>query len=672
VTGFQIPRNSLAWLLAAQVAVIAPHGLRLPIPITLICIVCVLWRVMVYQGRWSYPGRWSKVLLVFGGFVGVGVGYSTFLGLDPWVGLLIVAFVLKLLEMENKRDAYVVILLGYFVALTEFLYEQGIPHTLYMILVVTMITAALIGLNQTRSHRKPVATFKLASVLLLQSMPLMIVLFVLFPRLTPLWTVPLQTGIARTGVTDEMTPGNIAQLTQSDALAFRATFAGDVPGASQLYWRGLVLTDFDGETWHRREDGFYGKQMTQNGPQPEWAQSIERLGSPVEYSIIMEPTNRNWLFTLLMPRVIEANDIGMVSAYHLFTFQRISSAFRYNVTSDLDYRIERKLSRNRHYRNTRLPEGYNPRSVALAKALRAEVNLDEDYAAVLLNRYVQEDFTYTLKPPTLGLHSVDDFFLGTKSGFCEHFASSFVFMMRAAGIPARIVVGYQGGEYNPLGGYVAVHQFDAHAWAEVWFQGRGWLRFDPTAVVAPERISNGLDSALLGEDTFLSGVGLSWLKYRHTLWLTEIRLQLSAIAHYWDSWVIGYTPEMQLSLLTRYLGDLDRKDIGMIMLATFFLLLGIIGVPILRKQSVTPLSGVDREYLRFCQMLEKQGLARNVGEGPLTYAARISAQRPDLANTVTRVTDAYVEQNYILDANDETADLKIAIRAFRVRSLSVN
>jgi|TARA_B110000196_G_scaffold317456_2_gene330635 hypothetical protein len=182
------------------------------------------------------------VLLVIGGSIGVGIGYSTFLGLGPWVGLLIVAFVLKLLEMVNKRDAYVVILLGYFVALTEFMYEQGIPATLYMLLAVTIITAALIGLNETCSHRKPVATFKLASVLLLQSMPLMVVLFVLFPKLTPLWIVPLQTGIARTGVTDEMTPGNIAQLTQSDALAFRATFAGDVPETSQLYLRGLVLT----------------------------------------------------------------------------------------------------------------------------------------------------------------------------------------------------------------------------------------------------------------------------------------------------------------------------------------------------------------------------------------------------------------------------------------------
>ncbi len=294
MTGFHIPRNSLVWLLVAQAGVIAPHALslRLPAWIVVLCVACGLWRVMIYQGRWSYPAKWVKVLFVIGGFIGIGWGYGSFLSLDPWVGILITAFVLKLLEMHSKRDAYVVILLAYFVALTEFLYDQSIPYTLAMFLVVTMITAALIGLNQTRSHTRPVATFRLASVLLLQSVPLMLVLFVLFPRLAPLWTVPLQSSIARTGVTDSMAPGKIAQLTQSGELAFRATFAGEVPPPSKLYWRGLVLSRFDGETWMQEDARLYGSSMTNDTPAPAWVDNIVRLGNAVSYSIILEPTNQ--------------------------------------------------------------------------------------------------------------------------------------------------------------------------------------------------------------------------------------------------------------------------------------------------------------------------------------------------------------------------------------------
>ena len=629
VTGFQIPGNSLAWLLAAQVAVIAPHaaGLRLPVGVILLCVCCGLWRIMVYQGRCSYLGRWAKVFIVFGGIVGVGFGYRTFMGLDPWVGLLVTAFALKLLEMHNKRDAYVVILLGYFVALTEFLYEQSIPYTYYMLLVVTMITAALIGLNQTRSHLKPVVTFKLASVLLLQSIPLMIVLFLLFPRLAPLWTVPLNSSIARTGVTDVLSMGNIAQLTQDDSLAFRATFEGGVPSTEKLYWRVLVLSAFDDNTWERPDRAYYRREkkgdpyfLTPNEVEPSWAKGIERQGEKTRYSIIMEPTNQRWMFTLTMPEPINDEGVGMLRDYYFVSFQEVSKKFRYEVTSDLKYRMDSELDLYWRSYNTLLPQDKNPRARELAAGLRAQSESDAAYVAAVLRMLSEQEFIYTLKPPALGENTIDDFLLETRAGFCEHFASSFAFLMRAAGVPARVVVGYQGGEYNPIGDYVAVRQFDAHAWTEVWLEGIGWMRVDPTAIVAPDRIDGGLELAVAGENTFLSDVILWWLKYGKTLWLTEIRLQLSAIAHYWDSWVVGYTPDMQVSILSRYLGDVDRKKIGMIMLSTFFSLLAVIGFLVLRKKATTPLSAVDKEYLKFCQMLSKLGLARNLGEGPIDYA----------------------------------------------------
>jgi len=669
MTGFQIPRNSLVWMLAAQAAVIAPHVTRLPYWTMMLCVVCGLWRVMVYQGRWSYPGTWVKVFFVVFGVIGLAFGYRTFLGLDPWVGLLIMMFVLKLLEMHHKRDAYIVILLGYFIALTQFLYDQSIPWTIYMYFCVTMITAALIGLNQTRSHTKPVQTFKKATVLLLQSVPLMLVLFVFFPRITPLWTVPLQSDIARSGVTDKMTPGSLAQLAQSDELAFRATFEGEVPSFSKLYWRGLVLSRFDGETWEQEDRGLYGRLYTPGRP-TSWLSNMELLGDTVNYSILLEPTNRNWMFSLTMPEPLDKKGVGLVRDFRFFSFREIRSKFRYQVTSHLRYRADVALSPFWHYRYTLLPETGNPRSRQLAQDIFAGSSDQMDYVRNVLRMYNLQEFVYTLKPSVLGEDYVDGFLLETRRGFCEHYAGSFVFLMRAVGIPARVVVGYQGGEYNRIGNYVEVRQYDAHAWTEIWQEGRGWIRVDPTSAVAPERIEKGLESAIQGEDTFLANLPLSWMRYRQTLWLTEIRLQLSAISHYWDTWVVGYTTSMQLGLLTKYLGEIDRIKLGMYMLTAFFSLFGMVAIFVLRKRSHNLLQPVDKQYLRFCRLLEKQGLPRSIGEGPYDYAQRVGEQRPDLAAATLTVTRAYVQMNYVKDDPRETSELRKSIRRFRMRALT--
>ena len=242
---YQIPRNSLAFLLLAQVVVVLPHVLRLPVWLTVVCIGCICWRIMVFRGQWSYPPRWVKAGFVVMGFIAVPLGYSTIYGVEPAVALLIVAFALKLLEMYAQRDAFMVVLLAYFVAITQFLFYTTIPWSLYMFGCVVFITAALVGLYQTSSVERPLRTLKTAGVLLGQAVPLMVVLFVLFPRISPLWTVPLPSEIARTGVSDSMSPGDIAALTQSDELAFKATFEGPPPPFSRLYWRGLVLTEFD-------------------------------------------------------------------------------------------------------------------------------------------------------------------------------------------------------------------------------------------------------------------------------------------------------------------------------------------------------------------------------------------------------------------------------------------
>ncbi|MBV1879344.1 MAG: DUF3488 and transglutaminase-like domain-containing protein [Pseudomonadales bacterium] len=673
VTGYEIPRNSLAWMLFAQVAVIAPHLVRLPWWIIMVCFACGFWRVMVYQGRWSYPPRWVKVCFVFSGLIGIPLGYSKIYALEPAIALLVIAFVLKLLEMHHKRDAYIVILLAYFVAITEFLFFQSIPYTLYMFATVVMITTALIGLHQTKSHMKPLQTFRTAVVLLAQSIPLMLVLFVLFPRIAPLWSVPLQTGVAKTGVTDVMSPGDISSLAQSDALAFTATFETDPPPYGALYWRGLVLSEFDGKSWSQAPD-LRRSIWRQGEAPPEWSNNLSYIGKSYNYSIIMEPNQQSWLFSLAMPVLPANRDYVILRDFRLAAVKPVRQRIRYALRSSLEYRIDPQLTNFYRYRYTRIPAQSNPQSQSLAKKMYREASSPQGYINDVLRMYHFEEFVYTLKPPLLGGESIDEFLLQSRRGFCEHFAGSFVFLMRAAGIPARVVLGYQGGEYNPSGKYVAVRQFDAHAWAEVWLEDKGWVRFDPTSAVAPERVERGLEAAVAGENTFLEGSPLSIFRYRQLLWLTELRLQLGSIAYYWDSWVVGYTPDRQMSLLSKYFDRMNRQRLGSIMLAVFFTVLGLLAVFILRKRSRAVVAPLDAEFLKFCRLMQKRGCARKTGEGPFDYGARLALYTPELATEIDSVVSEYVRLNYSCAGNNSAQpnikSLRQMVRALKIRALT--
>ncbi|MEJ6685394.1 MAG: DUF3488 and transglutaminase-like domain-containing protein, partial [SAR86 cluster bacterium] len=438
------------------------------------------------------------------------------------------------------------------------------------------------------------------------------------------------------------------------------------PGPGQLYWRGLVLENYDGKTWTRRAnltDSIWRNKQSK----PVWAKDIERLGSTQSYSIILEPTRQNWLFSLATADLPANADIAMLDDYTLAYVHRrgVTTKFKYAVTSDLEYRLETELNDEVRRRNTSLPRDSNPRTRALVNAIWALASNDADYVNRVLIYFADEKFAYTLQPPKLGDDDIDEFLFDSQRGFCEHYAGSFVFMMRAAGIPARIVLGYQGGEYNALANYIAVHQFDAHSWAEVWYEGRGWVRVDPTQMVSPERIQRGLESAVADEDTFLANSPLSWLKYRQLLWLQELRQQLGAIGHYWDNWVVGYNARSQLVFLSKYLEKVDASRLGMLMLTVFFGLLGIVALFVLRTRNKRVLTGVDQQYLRFCQLLSKQGLVRYHGEGPRDYSRRISRERPDLALVIQRVTQEFIRLNYEVGSPNVSPALKNSINAFR-------
>lgn len=667
---YQIPRNSLAWMLAAQAAVIAPHVLRLPLWVTGVCLACIGWRVMVYQGRWSYPGRLLKTLLVVSGFAAVPMAYGQIYGVEPAVALLMVAFSLKLLEMHHKRDAYMVILLGYFVCITEFLFEQSIPYAVYMFGCVVLVTTALIGLHQTQSHIRPLKTLKSAALLLAQAVPLMIVLFVLFPRISPLWTVPLPGDQAISGVSDTMRPGDLATLAESDELVFKATFQGAPPGFNELYWRGLVLTEFDGQAWTQNEPLLLRSIYRYRQAEPGWVEGIEYLGRTFQYDVIMEPNYQNWMFALMMPEVPGDRNYVILQDYRVAAQRKIRQKIRYQLTSHLDYVVQRDLSEfgRRYY--TQIPEDSNPRAVELAKQMSANSASNEQLSLQIRQMFYQQGFVYTLQPGRLdGTNTVDQFLFESRRGFCEHYASAYTFMMRAAGVPARVVVGYQGGEYNPNGNYVSVRQFDAHAWSEIWLEGQGWVRVDPTGAVAPERTQRGLEAAVQEEETFLANSPLSLFKYRQLLWLTELRLQIDAIGHYWDTWVVGYTPEMQTGLLGRFLDDVSAKRLGTLMLASFFAILFVIALFILAKRTTTPLSATENEYLKFCRVMARRGSPRKRGEGPLDYRDRLIAEQPQMEAEIKSITDEYIALNYRGEVRNESG-LKRAVRGLWFRSLT--
>ncbi|HEY7775671.1 MAG TPA: DUF3488 and transglutaminase-like domain-containing protein, partial [Kineobactrum sp.] len=542
-----LPRNALVWIIISQFALLAPHLSRLPVWVVLVYLAAAFWRSMVYQGRWSYPRRLTKLGLILAGFGAVAASYGNLLGLEPMVALLLTAFALKLLELVQRKDAYVLLFLGYFICSTSFLFSQDILLVLYSVFTVVLVTTALVALHQPGEDRFRPGTIRLPATMLAQAFPLMLVLFFLFPRIGPLWTVPVKSHAAKTGVSDFMKPGDISSLSQSGEMAFTAQFEGAIPAQSALYWRGLVFSVLEGGAWR----SLRYREIPAAEIRPSVPEKADE--APLVYSVLMTPTRQSWLYSL---RYAESSQSGVLSSadFRLFTPVEIEDQFRYRARSWLAAPLETELSAWRRRTELALPEGENPRSIELARDMRAASNSDAEFVDAVLTWFNREPFVYTLQPPLLGQDPMDQFLFQTRRGFCEHYAYAFVLIMRAAGVPARVIAGYQGGEVNPVNRTVTVRQFDAHAWAEVWLPVRGWVRIDPTGAVAPERIEFGLEQALVTEGSFLANSPLSLLRYRGVGWVNMVRLRYEALTYRWQSWVVGFNSERQYQLLEDLFG----------------------------------------------------------------------------------------------------------------------
>jgi transglutaminase-like putative cysteine protease len=491
------------------------------------------------------------------------------------------------------------------------------------------------------------ANLKTAGVLLAQAAPVMLILFFLFPRVQgPLWGLPQDAYSGVTGLSDSMSPGQISRLSQSDAIAFRVKFKNAVPARRQLYWRGPVFWNFDGRTWLPTFFRRFGELQ------------FETSGEPHEYEVTLEPHNHNWLFALEMAATLPPAS-RVTTDYLLISRTPVRTRMRYDMRSFTNFTARGSDEADEIKRGLQLPPGFNPKARELAQSWAAGISSDRAIVEKALGFFRDQRLVYTLEPPLLGRDSVDEFLFETKQGFCEHYASSFAFLLRAAGVPARIVTGYQGGEINPVDEYMIVRQSDAHAWVEAWIQDRGWVRLDPTAAAWPVRVDSGVAAAVPATDP------LPLMARTSLLWLLEARNNWEALANKWNQLVLGYNPERQREFLTRVgMSEPSWENMVLTLFWGTSALLALLAAWLLRRvRSIDP---VQRLWLRFCARLEKKGSPRAAHEGPADFVARTAERHPAQAERIRAIGAHYIDLRYgELTDPRLLAELRMLVREFK-------
>ncbi|MBB3223274.1 transglutaminase TgpA family protein [Pseudoduganella umbonata] len=600
-------------LVAAALLVVAPHFAHLPPWIAGTVCVTLLWRVLLTLRGRRQPPAWLLLPIALIAMGGVFQSYGALLGRDPGVAMLALLFAFKLLEMHAKRDLYVVLFLGFFLMLTNFFYSQSMLTGLAMAATLVALLTVQVTFQYTGAVPSLGRRLRLAGKMFALAVPLAAVLFVLFPRFEgPLWGRPGDAQGPRSGLSDTMAPGTMTNLALSEDVAFRARFDGAAPAQSRLYWRGVVLSHYDGRTWTR----IGGRLYRRDGD----AMTLRVDGKPAPYEVTLEPSQQRWLFTLeLTPPALEVpgERVGVSDELESFTVRPLDRRVRYRAAAYADYAVQPSLDPALTGKWLQLPAGFNPKARALARRLR-EMSGKEDAHVVahVLLLLREQQFVYTLQPPLLGRDSIDEFLFVTRQGFCEHYSGAFVFLMRAAGIPARVVTGYQGGELNPVDGYMTVRQSDAHAWAEVWMAGQGWIRVDPTAAVAPDRVRLGIGGALPREAPF----GIAAFRNDKDSWLARLRFQVNAANNAWNQWVLDYNPERQRNFLTE-LSEL-AGDWRALAALPALLALGWLWRLLRARRRRDP---VQTAWERFGMLLARHGIARTADEGPHSLARRVAA-----------------------------------------------
>ena len=655
---WQLNRSNLFWLLISVSSLLLLHLGHLPVWVSGFQVGAMIWRIFHYRGKVPFPGKVVKVFFVLASCAGLLLQYKSPIGLEPMLSLLTVGYALKMLEMNSRRDLLLLIYLGYFSAATGCIFSQEIPVFLAVLAVMILYTATLNAISQSRAQNFSLRPLQKAGLLLLVSLPLMVLLFMVMPRMGAMWSLPGPKNQATTGISDTLSPGDFTRLGRSAKVAFRVDFAGQTPAPEKLYWRGLVLSQFDGRSWS--QSSYFGSHSPLLEGDFENPRIVRRLGEPLSYRITMEPSYERWVFALPMASSTD-EDLILTRDFRLVSAPEIYSRRAFQITSWLDYQLDPAgLNYYREQQETALPSDFNPRTVSIARQWAAET----PDAQQLINRVLRlfnESFVYTLQPPELGKHSVDEFLWQTQQGFCEHFASSFAFFMRAAGYPARVIAGYQGGEKHPSEGFITVRQYDAHAWTEVWLEDEGWVRIDPTAAVAPQRIRDGFAEMFAEEDEFLADTPLSLLRFQNLGLVNWLRLKLDYLDYAWATWVLGYD-QLQYDLLARLLGEVTPLRIALFLLVGAAVTLLPMFLLAWRAQSDKPVTNnLDRIFLALCRKGKRVGIERRTGEGPLHYIQRLEKHFPRQAEQLVKFAETYLRLRFSGDpqaSRDEVKELR--------------
>ncbi|MBH0006258.1 transglutaminaseTgpA domain-containing protein [Psychrobacter sp. SWN149] len=643
------------WVMMAQVVVVLPHAAHLPLWLMGFAVVSIIAQLPSVKSRFKKQSHLKRVyqgMQMLGflfGLLGLWLTYNTAFGLDMGVAFLVLCLVSKLWEMYKRRDAYVVLNLSLFVLAALFLMDQGLVTTLEVIVGAVVVLLAFIALNDDSNARGD-GRLRTLGVLGVGALPLLVVLFLFFPRLPPLWSVQLSGQQVTTGVSDSMSPGDFANLGQSTELAFRVEFAEGQPPQQDLYWRGLVFSDFDGVTWRPSPKK---SQWVAGSPLPAWVQNAfatvpdDVRSAPNNYRMILEPTQQNWLFGLDYP-FSQQHDITTTSDFTLLNNQPVTQQLSYEVAQFSPMNIDPVLTEASRRENLALPNEGNPQSRALAKQLFAQSGSDPvRYIAAIEDWINQTDFRYTLSPPRLNNNRIDEFLFNTKAGFCEHYASSFTFMLRAAGIPARVVAGYQGGKPSRNGNVWEVRQMDAHAWTEVWLEGQGWVRVDPTAFVAPERVEQGMNAMTQQQGSAMFGDGASaQISYQQYQMLQTLRRLSDQASYYWQKDVVGYDQDTQADSLLKWFNIRSIMQ-QIIWLAASTVIVMAFLIFIIWQRRRKHWHPVDLPLVQLSQRIGKRDklLARDDNEGQLAWLERLasaidSRHEDDTRHTASQLTDS--------------------------------
>jgi len=534
-----LDRRGILWVITTLVISMTPQLYSMPFYLIAITLLPVAWRVLAEFRRWKPMPMILRILATALAVVVLISTYGGLMGRRVAVSMLVLMLSLKLLETFRVRDARIVASLSLFLCGTQFLFSQGVSMIVYIIACMLSSLMAFLYLQRCEAFgilgrvpetdRKLLTELGFGTGLMALALPIGLALFLLFPRWgSPLWGLPENALDARSGLSDSMSPGSIQSLFMDDSPAFRAQFEGTMPANSDLYWRGPVFWNFDGNRW---QVAYLSRNLLADSkPDPETA--------AFRYVVQMEPTEQKWLFALDYP-ALTPRRTKMTIDYQLIASRPVTQLREYVMASEPDFHDSPVLKQTLRRAALELPPGFNPKTAEMMAGWRKETSSDSEIIQRALRYFNQQQFRYTLNPPLLSQHTVDEFLFDTQAGFCEHYASAFTIMMRMAGIPARVVTGYQGGYYNNIGSYVLVRQSDAHAWSEVWVRGSGWTRIDPTAAVAPQRVEQGAVSSL------------DQRRYMFDFqWLRNARNTFDLFQRGWNNWVVAFNANRQSRLFS--------------------------------------------------------------------------------------------------------------------------